>query len=57
MTGRHAIDGGPQGVLRKRLFPQPRRELLHLLRRVPVDPLQDVHQVGIGIDPLQAAGG
>ncbi len=37
------------------LLPEPWREEMDLARRVALDSLQDVHQVGVGIDALQAA--
>jgi hypothetical protein len=37
-------------------FPKARREIEHLARRVLADALQDINQVGVGVDPLQPAG-
>ena len=51
-----AVQIGAQGCLGKVLFPQTRGELGHVLGRMLTDPLQDVYEIIVGIDPLQAAG-
>ncbi len=45
-----------QGCLGKVFFPQAGGELGHVLGRMLTDPLQDVYEIIVGIDPLQAAG-
>ena len=46
-----------QGIVGKQALPPPRRECLNIACRMQADPLEHVDQVGVGIDPMQPAGG
>ena len=49
------VDGRPQRVAGEVLFPETGRELRHILGRVGINPLQDINQVGVGVDALNPA--
>jgi len=50
------VDVRAQGILCEAGFPQPRRELGDLGRRMLADTLQHIDEVGVGIDLVQPAG-
>jgi len=50
-----AVQIGAQGVVGEVFFPQARSELVHILGGVCADPLENVHEVIVGIDALEPA--
>src|SRR5690606_16408546 len=51
------MEQGSQRRVREVLLPQPRRELLNLRLGMPIDALEHVDEVGVGIDVVEHAGG
>jgi hypothetical protein len=49
------VQGRPQRLIGEALLPQPGRKLTNLRSRMMANPLQDIGQVIIGIDLMQAA--
>ena len=55
-TRREILDVGSQRIIREVFFPQSRREFGDATGGMQGDALQDVDQVGVGIDAVQSAG-
>jgi hypothetical protein len=52
-----SIKVGTKRVGREVLLPESGREQMHLKGVIGIDALEDINQVDVGIDALEAAGG